>query len=243
MRTFLNRDFIENFIRIYKKQIIKGGLIVLFIILSFTVFCIRGHEDGDKFVLDDGSSMKGAEIEVDGTEESLNNKNETDKIDENISLPNKIYVDVSGCVAKTGVYELDEGSRVYEAIDMAGGILENADVSNLNMAQILRDQDKITVSSFKEIQKNPTVQGVSNRGSVAVTNASEAVNQQSDSIININTADSSELQKITGIGPAMAEKIINYRTENGSFSRIEDLMKVSGIGEKTFAKFKDKITV
>lgn len=243
MRSFLNRDFIENFIRVYKKQIIKGSMIVLFIILSFTAFCIRGYENGDKFVLDDGSSMEGADIGVDGTEESLNNQNDTDKADEMVSLPNKIYVDVSGCVAKAGVYELDEGSRVYEAIDMAGGTLENADVSNLNMAQILRDQDKITISSFKQLEKNPTAQGVSNRGSAAVTNASEAGSQQSDALININTADSNELQKITGIGPAMAEKIINYRTENGSFSRKEDLMKVSGIGEKTFAKFKDKITV
>ena len=245
----MNRDFVENFIRIHKKEIIKVSAGVLVFVMAFVTFCIRNDEnDSERLILApiDGAQMAESVEKEQNESVSIDYKEGDEKQSfEEKDLQNTIYVDVSGAVREPNVYELEDGSRVYNAIAMAGGFLEDADYSNINLAQILKDQDKITVSTKKQLKNDPNIQAITNGNSKAITNAVYASSMEpaSGGLININTASSDELQNISGIGPSTAEKIINYRTENGKFNTIEEIMNVSGIGEKTFAKFKSKITV
>ena len=249
MRWFMNRDFVENFIRIHKKEIIKVSAGVLVFVMAFVTFCVRNDEkDSEKLILApiDGVQMAESVEKEQNESVSIDYKEGDEKQSfQEKDLQNTIYVDVSGAVREPNVYELEDGSRVYNAIAMAGGFLEDADYSNINLAQILKDQDKITVSTKKQLKNDPNIQAITNGNSKAITNAvyTSSIEPASGGLININTASSDELQNISGIGPSTAEKIINYRTQNGKFNTIEEIMNVSGIGEKTFAKFKSKITV
>lgn len=141
----------------------------------------------------------------------------------------QIYVDVGGQVKNPGVYAVKEGTRVFEVIEKAGGLTENAFVEQVNQAETVTDGQKIVIPSSEDVQQSLLPGSLSGK--------------DESGLININSADSDTLQEIPGVGPATAEKIIAYRNENGSFSSIEDLKNVSGIGEKTFEKMKDKITV
>ncbi len=147
-----------------------------------------------------------------------------------------IIVDVAGAVMRPSVVELPEGSRIYEAIEKAGGLRKDADLSTTNQAEILTDGQKLYIPTRYELEES--MAGSPSSGLAAAG----SVNTQPKRI-NINTADSQTLQQLKGVGPSTAEKIINYRTENGKFKTIEDLKNVSGIGDKTFEKLKDKITV
>ncbi|MGN1167024.1 MAG: helix-hairpin-helix domain-containing protein [Lachnospiraceae bacterium] len=141
-----------------------------------------------------------------------------------------IYVDVCGQVNAPGVYELSEDSRVFEAIEKAGGMTEKAAVSSLNQAEKLCDGQQIYVPSREEVQNT-----ADDRGS--------APQQQQTGKININTATKEELMTLNGIGEAKAEAIIRYRSEQGKFHTIEDIKKIEGIKDGVFNKVKDQITV
>ncbi|MBZ4666031.1 helix-hairpin-helix domain-containing protein [Mahella sp.] len=135
----------------------------------------------------------------------------------------KVYV--SGSVNKPGVYELSDGDRVEAAIQAAGGVSSDADMSGINLAQRLKDEDMIYVPKVGEAAS-----------SVISRNA-----QQKDGKIDINSATIEELDKLPGIGPAKAQNIIDYREQNGPFKAIEDIQQVSGIGPATFEDIKDLI--
>lgn len=144
----------------------------------------------------------------------------------------KIVVDVSGEVNSPMVAELPPGSRVDDAINVAGGLTKEADISNINRASLLEDGQKIFIPSTNT--KSPTA------------GSDDSIAKQSDvanSKVNINTATSEELRTLNGVGPATAEKIIQHREAHGNFKKIEDITKVNGIGEKTLEKFKDEICV
>ncbi|NLM96114.1 MAG: ComEA family DNA-binding protein [Halanaerobiaceae bacterium] len=144
----------------------------------------------------------------------------------------KILVHVAGKVMSPGVYELTEGSRVIDAIESAGGAAPEADLDIINLAAFISDGQQIYVPSSEEsagILHNIPVPG----NALANNNGK----------VNINTAGAEELQSLTGIGPGKAWKIIEYRNTYGPFLSPEDLLNVSGIGEKTFEKIKDRITV
>ena len=145
-----------------------------------------------------------------------------------------IYVDVGGEVNQPSVVELSDGSRVTDAIAAAGGLTEKADLTDINRAAFVSDGEKIFIPSQEESDSEGVLSGQSGSSSSA---------RSSDGKININTADSSQLQELNGVGPATAEKIINYRKQNGRFQSIEDIKNVSGIGDKTYEKLKDHIRV
>ena len=146
-----------------------------------------------------------------------------------------LIVDVEGAVNKPGVYRLLATARVYDAIQHAGGLAEQADTSAINQAQKLHDQSQVFV---------PDKNNSSTAANTVQTTATNTDNSTTDSkTINLNTADVTELQNLPGVGPKKAELIIQYRQEKGSFSKIEDLTEVQGIGEKTFAKIKSQLTV
>lgn len=136
----------------------------------------------------------------------------------------KIYVQVSGAVANPGVYELQEDSRVFEAIEMAGGLTGEAEASMMNQAQVLQDGQMVYVPKQGEAAQ-----------------FSEA--QSDDGKVNLNTATVEQLMTLSGIGRAKAESIVAWRGKNGSFTRIEDLMEIEGIKEGVFSKIKDSIKV
>lgn len=130
-----------------------------------------------------------------------------------------ITVYISGEIANPGVYQLPPGSRVKDAIEIAGGLLSSADLNQINQAAMLVDSSHITILSL--------IPGV---------------NSQNTSI-NINTATEDELEFLPGIGPVSAKSIIEYRMKNGSFGSIEEIQKVEGIGPAIFEKIKDLIYV
>lgn len=147
------------------------------------------------------------------------------------------YVDVDGAVVRPGVYRLKDGARVSQAIDAAGGLTVEADVTGLNRASKITDGQKIYVPTVGEQQAAAAVGGA--ESSAATTPGAGS----SSGLVNINTASAAELQTLSGIGPSMAQSIIDERTKNGAFASVDDLMRVSGIGEKKLAKIKDCICV
>ena len=150
-------------------------------------------------------------------------------------LPN-VWVDVSGAVKNPGVYELAADSRVFQAIEAAGGFTEEADVQWLNQAAEISDGEKIFVYTKEETQTLKE-QGISSE------QEKENAEKAEEAKININQASLEELQEIPGIGEARAQAIIAYREETGGFGSIEDIQQVSGIKGKTFEKIEPYITV
>ncbi len=176
-----------------------------------------------------------------------------------------IYVDVKGAVKNPGVYELSNASRVIDAINLAGGLGDSADTINLNLSKKLSDEMIIIVYTKTELStyykknnnRNATCASLEcvciddyNDACINKESSSEESSKTSDNTtkstnlkVSINTATKEELMTLSGIGESKAEKIITYRNDNGKFNSIEDLKKVSGIGDSIFDKIKDKITL
>ncbi len=148
-----------------------------------------------------------------------------------------IYVQVTGAVKQPGVYELPKGARVFEAIEKAGGMTEDAKAESINQALEVSDGDMIVLYTQQEWQQMQTDNGAEK------TAQSASSESEDDERININTASLEQLCGISGIGQSRAQSIITYREQNGAFGSIEEIMKVSGIKEGLFQKIKDKIKV
>lgn len=153
-------------------------------------------------------------------------------------MPEDIFVDVCGAVACPGVYALEAGSRVFQAIEAAGGFLPAAAGNCINRAQVMRDGQQIYVPTKEEAEGLGWKPEGKNQGTAA-----EESKQPDQGKINLNTADLAALQTLSGIGEAKAQAILAYREEHGGFSSVEDLMNVPGIKEGTFLKIKDKLAV
>ena len=168
----------------------------------------------------------------------------------------KIYVYITGEVNNSGVVILKEGSRITDAIDAAGGITARANISKINLVYVLKDGMKVNIPNDEDLKKNPDFEYVTMSSGDGVNDAltgnfgSEVTNNNTNSdykhdigLVNINSATQTELETLPGIGPSLALRIINYRTENGRFASIEDIKNVSGIGENKFNDIKKYITV
>ena len=147
----------------------------------------------------------------------------------------EIIIYITGAVKNQGVYGLQEGSRIADAIEKAGGTTEEADIEKINLAYLLEDGMKIKIPTKNS---NETNEEITKESGLEEENKTTK-NQK----ININTATLEELDTLDGIGKSTAEKIIEYRNKNGKFKTIEDLKNVSGIGESKYEKIKEKITV
>ena len=167
-----------------------------------------------------------------------------------------IYVDVCGAVVNPGVYELSSDSRVFQAIEKAGGYLPGAAASYLNRARSLSDGQQIYVPTQEEVdsqtipltqdetaQDGMVQEGTAQTGTAAYNTADGTGTTQAGQRIDLNTADVSQLSTLTGVGESKALAIIAYREENGPFTSIEDIMNVPGIKEGTYEKIKDKIAI
>ena len=147
-----------------------------------------------------------------------------------VVAPPKVIVDVAGGVKSPGVYSLPANSRVMDAITAAGGARPGTDVSDINLARIVKDGEQIYVEPA-------VVQSSVSRG------APIHVVKKKTGPINVNRATAKELDALPGIGPVLASRIVNYRKVNGLFSTVDDLQKVSGIGSAKFAELKSKVRV
>ena len=139
-----------------------------------------------------------------------------------------LFVHILGAVAKPGLYELHDGDRAVDAIAAAGGFTAKADQQQLNLARFISDGEQIYVAEKGEVQD---------------ASGSSAHGTAKGAKVNLNTADAATLETLPRVGPAMAARIIAWREANGRFSTVEDLMNITGIGEKTFADLKDLVTV
>lgn len=195
-------------------------------------------------------------------EERLNKKQEVkiETIEEKEEVEKQeifpIYVDVKGSVSKPGVYMLDSGSRVIDAIKKAGNVTKDANTRFINMSQILNDSDVVIVYSNKEIEEANKKETIVNTPCVCeeVKNDSCYIEKEEDkeeakeesntnSKVNINTASLEELKTLDGIGDAKATAIIEYRSKYGNFKSIEELLEVDGISDTIFTKIKENITI
>ena len=203
-------------------------LIGLSLILGCAIFVLyRNNNDEDEVVVDiikdDNDKLEKKDTKVE------------EKVD-------KVTVDIKGMVNNPGVYEIDVGKRINDVIVLAGGLREEADTSNINLAKVVTDEMAIIIYSKEEVlekyKKEVCVCDCS-----YITNDA-CINDTSDNtLVNINTASKEELMSLPGLGEAKAKEIIEYREKNGNFKLIDDLMNVSGIGEAVFAKIKDYITI
>ncbi|MGN1310360.1 MAG: helix-hairpin-helix domain-containing protein [Clostridia bacterium] len=198
-----------------KKVIILGIIIVIIII-----YCIYNYIQGNKYE------------EV--IQEDVYISVEENKIQEEKNI---IILHITGAVKNPGIVQIEEGARLIDAIEAAGGTTENADTSKINLAYILSDGQKIYIPSFLDEKIENYVED--NVGeNIIIENTNSNMN-----LVNINTATQTELETLTGIGPSLALKIINYRKENGKFKTIEDIKNVSGIGDSKFEAIKNEICV
>lgn len=155
------------------------------------------------------------------------------------SSTEKICVHVGGCVVSPGVYWLSAGSRVEDALQAAGGVTESAAPDAINRARSLQDGEQILVLSIEDVEA-----GIAQISESSVSNSSASeISGVSQMKVNINSADQSTLETLPGIGPATAQKIVSFREQQGRFATPEDLMQVSGIGQKKFEAIADLICV
>ncbi|MCK3882702.1 ComEA family DNA-binding protein [Streptococcus suis] len=169
------------------------------------------------------------------TEQTLSSQEQTDGSSTASSEePSQLVVDVKGAVEKPGLYTLEAGARVNDAVDAAGGLTSQADPKSVNLAQKLSDEAVVYVASKDE-----------NISVVTSTTASSAMSQEekNTSLVNLNTATEADLQTISGIGAKRAADIIAYREANGGFKSVDDLNNVSGIGDKTMESIRPYVTV
>ena len=182
-------------------------------------------------------------------EEITENNNEISTLEEEkMTEVKEIKVDIKGSVKKPGVYTLKENSRTNDAIIASGGLLKNANTRFINLSKILNDGDVIVVYSNEEIKKAQKEEKIV----VETPCVCEEIKNNScykeekenlTSKININTATINELIKLNGIGESKAKLIIEYRTKNGKFKDIKDIMNIKGISETLFSKIKENITI
>lgn len=227
-------------------------------------------DDDINFVLEENIGEE--QVENTSDENVINGENTGEEVSMGIngeSVPksseNKIYVYITGEVNVPGVVILDEGSRIVDAINSAGGTTSKANISKVNLVYVLEDGMKVNIPSDNDLKNNPDFEYITmssgdgrndNSSGLAGTNSSSSNSSASNSsglresqsssrysIVNINTATQTELETLPGIGPSLALKIINYRNENGKFSSIEEIKNVSGIGESKFEDLKNYITI
>lgn len=212
-----------------KKTIIFISIIIVCVIGTYYLF-IKEKE----YIGNDSNLIISNGIEKEAKE------NDT----KDIEKKNKIVVYIAGAIKNEGVYELEENSRITDIIEKAGGLTDDANINNINLAYILQDGVKVYIpkdNDKNEIKDETNIYVSKENGESNIDNGTSV--ETKNSKININTATQTELETLPGIGPSTATKIINYRKENGKFNSIEELKKVSGIGDSKYNKIKEMIKV
>ncbi|WKV08777.1 helix-hairpin-helix domain-containing protein [Thermoanaerobacterium sp. CMT5567-10] len=194
------------------------GIIILLVVVLFTTgYFIFEKNKNNGSNIDMSLKSTDSVLNADNTNEMVSNEK-----------PKEIKVYVTGLVKSPGVYTMKDGDRIDDAIKLAGGALEGADLSNINLAEKVKDEQMIKIPKVGE--DSSSTGGISDV-------------KKADGKININKATKEELDTLPGIGEVTAQRIIDFREQHGNFQKIEDIMNVSRIGPKLFEQIKDKITV
>ena len=209
---FLNKDKLPYLI-----------IVFLLLIIGYQYYDNHSKDDAKDFLKINTAGI------IDNKKKSLDENTKELEIEKAPEESEEIMVHISGAVNSPGILRLDSSKRVVDALDLAGGARDDADLDRVNLAARLHDEEKIYIPKVGEVQENMT------------TLVSSPSSSGPASKININSADLSELTKIPGVGEKTAQKILDYRANN-SFSSIEDIKNVPGIGDKKFESMKDYIS-
>lgn len=216
-----------------REQII---ILIITVVMIFTLgYKALNNEDNSQDLVAEGEELDFRDI-----------KETTDKEDEQVEQNKNgqdyILIHITGEVKSPGIVKLQEGDRIIDAIEKAGGLTSKADQSSINLAQKLFDEDKVNIPQVGQNIEDPNTSiEVVSQGS-GVVESGNSSGSSSSGKININTASKEELKTLPGVGEVTSQKIIDYR-ESSKFTTPEDIMKVSGIGEKKFEAIKEMITV
>lgn len=219
-----------------KKQKIILGILTA-IVAGFICYYVYARDEGNNTI---------------DLESNIETQEEVTEQEKEGYSDDRILVHISGAVNKEGIVELKIGSRIADAIDKAGGIKEEADIEDINLAYKLEDGMKIHIPTKQEKERessNIIKEGKTEEITEKYVTTSSGVSAKNETKntqnlkININTATQTQLETLPGIGPSTATKIITYRKEKGKFKKIEDIKEVSGIGDSKFEKIKNYITV
>ncbi|WCG23307.1 helix-hairpin-helix domain-containing protein [Vagococcus lutrae] len=208
-----------------KKRIIviTGGIVGVFIIIMMTWKTTKQNS-----LITETTMMSETVITTDSEQDTLKSDSQE-----------KWFVDIKGAIKFPGMYPVETDMRIFDVIELAGGLSEEADRNQVNLAEHVRDQMVIYIPKVGENLAEvmlPTETSTSHHDS-------DHAQAENETLVNLNTATAQELQTLSGIGEKKAEAIITYRETNGSFQTIDDLKKVKGIGEKTFDSLKESITI
>lgn len=232
-----------------KKERIIGCIVGLVLLISVGIF-LNSFREAQVVSEDEVLEMfkEGETIAINSeSEDEKKDKNNIKKNEEsknteenNIEEKKKIVVEIKGEVKNPNVYTLNEGSRINELIEKAGGLTQEADVNSINRASMIADGQCIIIGNINDTEEEKAKIEIIQNTTTTQVNKSTTDDK---GIININTATLEQLQTLTGIGESKASAIIEYRETSGGFKTIEDIKNISGIGEKTFEKIRDKLTV
>lgn len=217
---------------VFENNKIKYLIIIIIIICSVLLYKYYEKNNDIKIFPEELNSTKD---NISKTNENINNINQQNT---------KIVVYVAGEVVNPGVYEMEQNDRITDAIKQAGGLKNDANIKNINLAVTLEDGMKVYIPSVKEDDLNSSIlDGEFESNDNINNNNSKNTKMLNNSKININIATQAQLELLPGIGPSTANKIVAYRSEHGKFKSIEDIKNVSGIGNSKFDKIKDLITI
>lgn len=243
---------------LFGKQItINKVLLTIIIIIAIIAAFIIGYfinQSGGKIVFEENEQK--VDIKKETTESEI--KQDNTVLATKATAITEIKVYVRGCVNNPGMVTIKKGDLIFDAVNAAGGVTEEADLDNINMAFKLNDNVMLRIKSKSERQNSasqteasktptnpqPEISGVSivkDSGGVIVEEKSDA--KEENAKVNINTATANELDTLPGVGPSIAKDIISYREKSGGYKNIKDIMKVPGIKDKLFEKICDYIIV
>lgn len=209
----------------------KKQLIILIAIGGVIIFVI-GY-----YLYTTTSNESYEQLDIISEEQDNQNKENVEKEQEEM-----IVVHIAGEVKKPGIVKTKEGARIADIIEEAGGLTENANITNINLAYIIEDGQKITIPSKDQKVEAKQEEYIQTENEQGIINEEQGIFNKNQ-VLNINKATKEELQTLQGIGESTAEKIITYRKENGNFKQIEDIKNVPGIGDAKYENIKDKISV
>lgn len=229
-----------------KKKLIITSLILLFLLYKIIFSGPIGILDRREKIDDPVTSASSYSSDKEEKNEAIKDGKKDNIVSSNEEKNETITVYITGAVANPGVISLDSNMRLDDALKKLGGTTKDADINRINLAMKLEDSQHYIIPYIGQeddpSQKDMQASNNSSDSAGNLANSSSASNSQ-DSKININSADESQLETISGVGPSTAKKIIDYREKEGKFSSIEDIKNVSGIGDKKFESMKDSIDV
>lgn len=210
----------------------KIFIIIVSIVVIIAVYFIYKNTGNNVYVSNEGEFLNLSNV---------NNKENNEVVSKEISDEDKIIIHVDGEVQSPGVVTLKDGSRLEDAIKLSGGLTDYADISKVNLAYVLEDGMKIVIPKKDSLENLTNIISTDLGDGIIVEE--ESKNDKKNKVININKASQSELESLSGVGPSLANKIIEYRKNKGKFSSIEEIKNVTGIGNTKYEAIKNYICV